>query len=186
MYTPQLQLDSTSHFLPLELTTENLSWYAVHIKARHEKRVAAQFEEKNVCTFLPLLRETRQWSDRRTKVEVPMFSCYAFVRMIQTAEERLKVLRTPGVLGFVGCERQGTPIPDQEIESLQTAISENIPCYPHHFINVGRRVRICGGSLDGVEGILVRQGTDQSLVVSVELLHRSVAVRVEGYDIELV
>ena len=87
--------------------------------ARHEKRVAAQFEEKRVCTFLPLLRQIHQWSDRRSMVEVPMFSCYAFVRIAQTTEERLKVLRTPGVLGFVGSERQGTPIPEEQIESLQ-------------------------------------------------------------------
>ena len=104
--------------------------------ARHEKRVAAQFEEKRVVTFLPLLRQIHKWSDRRSTVEVPMFSCYAFVRMAQTAEERLKVLRTPGVLGFVGSERQGTPIPDEQIESLQTAIREKIPCAVHPFIRV--------------------------------------------------
>jgi transcription antitermination factor NusG len=154
--------------------------------ARHEKRVAAQFEEKHVCTFLPLLCQVHRWSDRRVNVEVPMFSCYAFVRMVQTVEERLKVLRTPGVLGFVGSERQGTPIPDEQIESLKIAISENIRCFLHPFVNVGRRVRIRGGSLDGVEGMLVRKGGDQSLVVSVELLHRSISIRVEGYDIELV
>jgi transcription antitermination factor NusG len=154
--------------------------------ARHEKRVAAQFEEKRVCTFLPLLRQIHQWSDRRSMVEVPMFSCYAFVRIVHTVEERLKVLRTPGVLAFVGSEKQGTPIPDEQIESLKKAINEKIPCFPHAFISAGRRVRIRGGSLDGVEGILVREGGDDSLVLSVELLHRSVAIRVEGYDIELV
>jgi transcription antitermination factor NusG len=106
--------------------------------------------------------------------------------MVQTGEERLKVLRTPGVLGFVGSERQGTSIPDQQIESLRKAISEKVPCLPYPFIRVGKRVRICGGSLDGVEGILMRQGGDQSLVLSVELLQRSISIRVEGYDIEFV
>jgi transcription antitermination factor NusG len=182
----QINFESTAQIPPLAISPEVSNWYAVHTMARHEKRVAAQFEEKRVCTFLPLLRQTHKWSDRRVKVEVPMFSCYAFVRIVHTIEERLNVLRTPGVLGFVGSERQGTPIPDEQIESLQTAISENIPCFPHDFISAGRRMRIRGGSLDGVEGILVRQGGDQSLVLSVELLHRSVAIRVEGYDIELV
>jgi len=154
--------------------------------ARHEKRVAAQFEEKRVCTFLPLLQQVHRWSDRRSVVEIPMFSCYAFVRMVQTAEERLKVLLTPGVLGFVGNERQGTSIPDEQIESLRKAVSEKVPCLPHPFISAGKRVRIRGGSLDGVEGILMRQGGDQSLVLSVELLRRSIWIRVEGYDIELV
>jgi transcription antitermination factor NusG len=181
----QIHLESIAHLPPLNCAPNELSWYAVHTRARHEKRVAAQFEEKRVCTFLPLLHQIHRWSDRRRKVEVPLFSCYAFVRMAQTVEERLKVLHTPGVLGFVGSERQGTPIPDEQIESLRTAIRENIACFPYPFIREGRRVRIRGGSLDGVEGILVRQGVDQSLVVSVELLRRSVAIRVEGYEIEL-
>jgi transcription antitermination factor NusG len=182
----QIHFESKSQIPPLDCAPEESNWYAVHTLARHEKRVAAQFEEKRVSTFLPLLCQTHRWSDRRVKVEVPMFSCYAFVRIVHTVEERLKVLRTPGVLGFVGSERQGTPIPDEQIESLRTAINERIPCFPHAFISAGRRVRIRGGSLDCVEGILVRQGGDQRLVLSVELLHRSVAIRVEGYDIELV
>jgi transcription antitermination factor NusG len=180
-----MYLKSTSQHPPLGFAQQEPSWYAVHTMARHEKRIAAQFEEMSVCTFLPLLHQVHTWSDRRKVVEIPMFSCYAFVHMVQTVEERLKVLRTPGVLGFVGSERQGTPIPDEQIESLRKAISEKLPCLPHPFISVGKRVRICGGSLNGVEGILMRQGADQSLIISVELLQRSVSIRVEGYDIEL-
>jgi len=182
----QIHLDSIIQLPPLNCALGESSWYAVHIIARHEKRVAAQFEEKSVCTFLPLLRQIHRWSDRRKTVEAPMFSCYAFVRIAQSTEERLKVLQTPSVLGFVGSERHGTPIPDEEIESLMTTINEKIPCFPHAFISAGSRVRIRGGSLDGVEGILVRRGGDESLVLSVELLHRSVAIRVEGYDVEVV
>jgi transcription antitermination factor NusG len=182
----QTNLERAPQLPLLDRASDDLNWYAVYTKARHEKRVAAQFGEKHLCAFLPLLRQVHKWSDRQSKVEVPMFSCYAFVRITQTPEERLKVLRTPGVLGFVGSERQGTPIPDEQIESLQTALRHNIPCFPHAFISAGRRVRIRGGSLDGVEGIVVRHGSDQRLVVSVELLHRSVAICFEGYEIEAV
>jgi transcription antitermination factor NusG len=181
----QVHLESITQLPALNCNPEESSWYAVHTLARHEKRVAAQFEEKRVCTFVPLLRQIRRWSDRRSTVEVPMFSCYAFVRIVQTVEERLKVLRTPGVLSFVGSEKQGTPIPDEQIENLRTAIRGRIPCAVHPFIRMGQRVRVRGGSLDGLEGILVRQGGAQSLVISVELLQRSVAIRVEGYDVEL-
>lgn len=185
MSSSQIHLESITRLPPLNCGLEKSSWYAVHTLARHEKRVVAQFEEKRVCTFLPVLRQIHRWSDRRVKVEVPMFSCYAFVRIVHTVEERLKVLQTPGVLGFVGSERQGTPIPDEQIESLRIAISENILCSPYPFVSAGKRVRIRGGSLDGVEGILVRQGEDQTFVVSVDLLHRSISIRVEGYDVEL-
>lgn len=186
MSSSQIHLESIAQLPLVNCPSQESSWYAVHTMARHEKRIAAQFEEKHVRTFLPLLRQIHRWSDRRSTVEVPMFSCYAFVCIVHTVEERLRVLRTSGVLGFVGSERQGTPIPDDQIESLRKAISGKIPCFPHAYISAGRRVRIRGGSLDGVEGILVRQGADQSLVLSVELLHRSVAIRVEGYDVELV
>jgi transcription antitermination factor NusG len=86
----------------------------------------------------------------------------------------------------VGNERFGTPIPDEQIESLQTAIKGKIPCAEHPFINAGQKVRIRGGSLDGIEGILMRQGGEQSVVISVELLQRSISIRVDGYGIELV
>jgi transcription antitermination factor NusG len=181
----QIHLASITQLPPLDCALEESSWYAIHTLARHEKRVASQFEDKHVCTFLPLLGQIHRWSDRRVKVEVPMFGCYVFVRIVHTVEERLKILWTPGVLGFVGNEKQGTPIPDEQIESLRTAINVKIPCFPHGFISVGKRVRIRGGSLDGVQGILVRHGGDESLVLSVELLHRSVAIRLEGYCVEL-
>lgn len=164
-------------------------WYAIHTKSRHEKRVATQFEEKRVHTFLPLLSQIHRWSDRRSKVEVPMFTCYVFVRTVSAAntpavEERLKILRTPGVLGFVGADRQGTPIPEEQIQHLQTVIRENVPCFPHPFLRIGRRVRIRGGSLEGLEGVLTGQSGEKYMVVSVDLLQRSVSIRVEGYDVE--
>jgi transcription antitermination factor NusG len=114
-----------------------------------------------------------------------MFSCYAFVQVVPTTEERLKVLRTPGVLGFVGGEGQGIPIPDDEIRNLQTVVTGGIPCLPHPFLKAGKRVRIRGGALEGMEGILVGPAGEKSLIVSVELLQRSVSIRVEGYDVEL-
>lgn len=161
-------------------------WFAIHTKPRHEKRIAGQLTEKRVHTFVPLLQQIHRWSDRQSKVDVPMFTCYAFVRIAQTIEDRLRVLRTQGVLAFVGSERQGTPIPDEQIENLQTAIREKIPCAVHPFIFAGQRVRIRGGSLNGVEGILERQSGAQSVIISVELLRRSVSIRVEGFEIELV
>jgi transcription antitermination factor NusG len=181
----QKHFHSTTATPPIGFAPEESKWYAVHTIARHEKRVAKQLLEKQIFTFLPLLQEVHRWSDRQSKVEVPLFSCYAFVRIVPMSENCVKVLRTPGVLGFVGARGQGTSIRDEEIESLRTAMREKIPCHAHPFISIGKRVRILGGCLDGIEGILERHGADQSLIVSVELLQRSVSIRVDGYDIEL-
>jgi len=157
-------------------------WFAIHTVAKHEKRVTKQLQDKHVDTFLPLLPEIHRWSDRQAKVDVPLFSCYTFVRIMPAAEERLPVLTTPGVLSFVGSQRVGTPIPDREIENLKTAIKQG-PCVPHPFISAGTRVRIRDGALAGVEGILVSQDKNRSLVVSVQLLQRSVSIKLEDYDI---
>jgi transcription antitermination factor NusG len=177
---PQSTVDAP----PAGLTPEESKWYAVQTVARHEKRVATQFLEKRIVTFLPLLPQIRQWSDRQKKIDMPLFSCYTFVRIIPTAENCVSVLRTPGVLGLVGNRGQGTPIRSEEIETLRTTMREKIPCHTHPFIKVGNRVRIVGGCLDGIEGILKRHGTDQSLIVSVELLQRSISIRVDGYRVE--
>ena len=168
------------------MAIQESNWYAVHTRQRHEKRVAHLLKEKRVSTFLPTLQQVHRWCDRRSRVEVPMFGCYAFVRIAQTAADRLNVLRTPGILAFVGSEGHGTPIPDEQIESLKKAIKEKIPCIEHPFISAGQRVRIRGGALNGVEGILMRQGGEQSVVLTVELLRRSISIRVDGYGIELV
>ena len=162
------------------------NWYAVQTVARHEKRVITQLQEERVFSYLPLLEEVHRWSDRKSKVDVPLFGCYVFVRIVPTAENRSRVMQTSGVLGFVGSKRQGTVIAEQEIESLRTASRGRTAFQAHPFVNTGKRVRVRGGSLDGVEGIIEREGADMSLVLSVELLRRSVSIRVEGYDVEFV
>src|SRR5579863_5225910 len=78
------------------------TWYAIHTMARHEKRVTTYLQEERVFAFLPMIEQLHRWSDRRSRVEVPVFSCYVFVRMVPTTDNRIRVLRTPGVLGFVG------------------------------------------------------------------------------------
>jgi transcription antitermination factor NusG len=160
------------------------NWFAIRTTARHEKRVAAQLQEKRVLVFLPLIHQMHRWSDRQARVEVPLFSCYLFVRVLPTPEARLRLLDTPGVLGLVGYGKQWVAIADREIDSLQAAVSARVPFQANAFLTEGKRVRIRGGALDGVEGIVVGKGTDRSVVLSVEVLKRSVAVRVEGYDLE--
>lgn len=163
---------------------EASSWYAVHTRSRHEKRVASELEQKGVTTFLPLLTQTRKWSDRRMKVDVPLFSCYVFVNIPVSPEVRIAVLRTSGVLTFVGGNHLGSPVPQKEIEQIQTILDRKIPFAAHPFLEVGQRVRIRGGALDGIEGVLTRFGGSERLVISVQTIQRSLSVTVEGYDVE--
>jgi transcription antitermination factor NusG len=160
------------------------NWYAVHTRARHEKVVVQRLQESGVTTFLPLVTEVRTWSDRKKSVEFPLFGCYVFVRLVPTSEERLRVLQIDSVLSFVGIRGQGTPIPDPQIDAVRLLIEEKLPWTTHPFLKIGQRVRIRSGALNGLEGVLVSRNGDRTLVLSVDAIQRSLAVRIEGYDVE--
>ena len=158
-------------------------WYAVHTRARHEMRLVERLQERGIHTFLPLIRETHRWSDRKKTVDVPLFGCYVFVRIAPGARERLQVYTTNGVLQIVGTKGEGVPIPDEQIESVRLLLSEKIPYTTHPFLKIGQRVRIRGGAMDGVEGILSARNGDRTLIISVDAIQRTLAVRVEGYHV---
>jgi transcriptional antiterminator NusG len=165
-------------------TATEKSWFAVQTRPRHEKTVAAGFKEKGIGAFLPLLSENHRWSDRCRSVDVPLFPGYVFIHTADTAATRVSVLRTCGVIRFVGVRGTGLPIPDEQIESVRIILEHGIRLTPFPYLNVGQRVRIRGGSLEGVQGILLGMNDDQSLIISVELIQRSLAVRVSGYQVE--
>jgi transcription antitermination factor NusG len=166
------------------LNTETLRWFAVQTRSRHEKRANAELREKGIQSFLPLFAEKHKWSDRQRIVEMPLFPQYLFVRISPSSDERISVLRTNGVVGLVGTKGSAIAVPDAQIERIQRLIDQKIPFNPHLYLNVGKRIRIRGGSLDGLEGILTAINGDQTLVVSVELIQRSLAVRITGFEIE--
>ena len=160
------------------------NWYAVHTQARHERVIAQRLVEQGVNTFLPLVTEVHRWSDRRKSVEVPLFGCYVFVKLPPTGEDRLRVLRIDGVFKFVGGRGIGTPIAEAQIDAVRTLIGQQVPWSSHPFLQIGQRVRVRGGALDGVEGILLARNDDNTLVVSIDAIQRSMAVRIQGYDLE--
>lgn len=159
-------------------------WFAIQTKPRHEKKVHAELREKGIDSFLALQRERRRWSDRYSWVELPLFSQYLFVRVPISTELRARVLQTTGVVQFVGAPGRGTPIPDHQIASLQAIVARRLPITPHEFLRLGERVRVRGGALEGIEGILSEIRNDKSLVVSVDLIQKSVAIRLEGFEVE--
>jgi transcription antitermination factor NusG len=159
------------------------SWFAIQTWPRYEKKVAAEFQRKTIETFLPLLSSKRDWSDRRQIVHSPLFPGYVFVRILQEPNPRITVLRTHGVTGFVGVRGSGIPIPDFEIESVRVLLARGVGFQQHPFLSVGQRVRIRDGSLSGVEGILLEKRDDLSLLVSIQIIQRSLAIRIAGYSV---
>ncbi len=181
----QSEFPSTSQPLETPLADE-AAWFAIQTRARSEKKVSTQLETKGVKVFLPVISQVHRWSDRRQLVHLPLFPGYVFVRIDPKSELRLSVLTTMGVYSFVGASGAGLPIPDKQIDDVRTIVSNPVPFTPYPFLRVGQRVRVRGGCLDGVEGTLISRDSEHRLVVSVELVRRSVAVRIDGYDIEVV
>jgi transcriptional antiterminator NusG len=166
-------------------TTWVPSWYAIQTRSRHEKMVAHQLEAKGITHYLPIVTEVHKWSDRTKKVELPLFSCYVFVQVVPTNEARVKVLNTDGVVRFIGHNAEGTAIPEEQINSVRILLAQDVVCSSHPFLKVGQRVRVRGGALDGVEGIFQSCAGDDTLIVSIDAIQRSMSVRIQGYDIEV-
>jgi transcription antitermination factor NusG len=157
-------------------------WYAIRTRSRHEKVAARELDARGVPVFLPLMASLRQWSDRRTEVELPLFPGYVFVRVAYFSD-RIRVLQTTGVVSFVGGSA-GVSIADEEINAIRTVIARKVAIENHPFLRIGQRVRVRSGSLSGVEGILTAVNGARSLVISVEPIQRSLRINLDGYDVE--
>lgn len=163
---------------------ERFSWFALQVRTRHEVGVAGFLEAKGYELFLPLVTSKRQWSDRTKKVENPLFPGYLFCRF--DPQQRLPILKTPGVIQIVGYNRNPVPVEESEISGIQALVASGLPSQPWPFLTVGQCVRIETGPLRGYEGLLVDFKGNQRLVLSIRLLHRSVAVEIDSEAVNAV
>jgi transcription antitermination factor NusG len=143
-----------------------------------------QLCERGVTTFLPLVKAVHRWSDRRKTVELPLFSCYVFVRIAPKDDERVRVLGVNGVLSFVGTRGLGIPIPDEQIDAVRALTEAQVPYSFFPFLKIGQRVRVRSGVLNGVEGTLISRSGTRTLIISLDAIQRSLSLRLEGYDVE--
>jgi len=169
-----------------EIDNHDVRWFAVWTRSRQEKVASAILEVVGVQHFLPLRSELRQWSDRKQMVTVPLFSGYLFVRVNQKADSRLQVLKAPGIVGFVGNSKGPLPIPDQQIENVRTVLARRIECTVLPNLEEGERVRVVRGPLAGIEGLLLRSNSTSRLLISIEVIHKTLAVSVSREDVVLV
>jgi len=166
-----------------EFDTQN-AWYALYTRHQHEKCVYQVLTGKGFEAFLPLYTTAHQWKDRVKRVSLPLFPCYVFVRgpLVQW----LPVLSTPGVHTVVGCGGRPATISNVEIDAVRRAVESPISVEPHPYLKCGDRVRVTAGPLRGLEGLLVRKKNWCKLLLSVEMLQRSVAVEVDATMVQRV
>ena len=155
----------------------NKLWYAVHTRSRHEKTVGRLLEAHRIERFVPLVKVLSQWADRKKWVEKPYFPGYIFARIRE--DEMPEVRAARGVVGLVGAEPfRPTSVPDREIESIRLLVENHVPVDPYPYLKPGQTVCVRRGPLRGVEGTLVKKAKKHYLVVSVNLLGRSVIAEV--------
>ena len=170
----------TAHFLA---TFAEPRWYAAYTRANHEKHVAVHLDSRGVEHFLPLYCSTRRWKDRRVQLELPLFPGYVFVRI--PLFDRLRVIEIPSVVRLVGFGGGlPTALPNDQVEALRSGLNGQLKALPHPFLSVGRRVRLKSGPLAGLEGILLRRKGGHRVVVSLEMIQRSISVEADLADLE--
>lgn len=161
---------------------DSTHWYAVQTCSRHEKRVAQQLVSRRVETFLPLYVAQRRWADRLARIELPLFSGYLFLRISLT--EKLGVLQLPGVVRFVSAGGTALPLLDEEVAALRAGLDAGGRAEPHPFLRVGQKVYVIRGPFAGCAGILLRKKDSLRVVLSLDVVMRSIAVEVDSCDIE--
>ena len=170
----------------MHISGEDLAfWYCLHTRSRHEEVVYHHLEDKRIQTFLPKLEVWSRRKDRRKKIQKALFPGYVFVHEILDPHHRLEILKTPGVVKILGNEKGPEPVPDIQIESIQTILGGKSAVSPFPYLREGQIVRVVEGPLKGSEGFLlkIKEGKEK-LVISVDLLQRSVAVEIDGASVE--
>jgi transcription antitermination factor NusG len=163
-------------------THEGSAWWALYTRHQHEKMVAEMLSAKGFEVFLPLYESIRRWKDRNKMLMLPLFPCYVFVR--GGLDRRLQVVTTPGVHTILFHGEHVAIIPGAEIEAIRKAVEGPFRVEPHPFLKCGERVRVTRGSLLGVEGVLVRKKNLYRLVLTVDMMAKSVAVEIDATDVE--
>lgn len=176
--------DEKAFHPPIHSLATDILWYAVCTKSRHEKVASSRLASVGIPHYLPLRSEVRIWSDRKQIIDEPLFPGYLFVRVDLRSGHKLEVLRTPGIVRFVGSNSGPVPVLDRDIESVRTAVLLGAECSSQAFLKEGERVRVVRGALAGIEGSLLRFGPKSQLVISIDIIERSVALTVSEKDVE--
>jgi transcription antitermination factor NusG len=157
--------------------TEVLPWFAIHVKSRAEHLVSMGLRGRGYDEFFPSYRSCRDWSDRRKQLDLPLFPGYVFCRL--DINRRQPVITTPGVVSIIGLGRTPVPVADGEIAAVRRVIESGVMTVPWPFLQAGERVLIERGPLAGLEGNLLEIKNGLRIVISVELLQRSISAEID-------
>jgi transcription antitermination factor NusG len=184
---PQVGNIQTDTIVPVEASIplaarHDARWFAVCTTPRHEKRVAHFLAQRQLEHFLPLYRTVRRWKNGcKAQLELPLFPGYLFVKIGKM--HRIPVLNVPGIITFVGTHSGPSELDAAEIEAFRAGLHQK-NAEPYCQLAIGQRVRIKTGALAGLTGTLLRNAACVRVILTVALIHQSVAVEVDAHDVE--
>lgn len=167
---------------PEKSNAETTEWNVVYTRHQHEKAVSDSLARSGVEVFLPTYNVIRQWTDRKKQLSLPLFPCYVFVR--SCFAQFVNIFATPGFHSVVMFAGRPASISECEIGAIRKAVESKVRAEPHPFLCCGDRVRVRSGPLADLEGILVRKKGSYRLVLSLELLRKSIAVEVDAFSVQ--
>lgn len=159
-------------------------WYAVYTLVRHEKAVNLALAEKDIETFLPLREVLSRWKDRKKRIQLPFFPGYLFVNIDLT--EILDVLSRRSVVRILGLNGVPIPVPVEQINAIRRLLESNLRYAPYPYFTQGKEVIVVNGPLQGVRGKILEVRGNYRLVLSADLIQRSVSLEIDMKDVELV
>ena len=162
-------------------------WYAIYVRSRSEKKVVAQLEDIGVEVFLPLITRIKQWSDRKKKVEEPLFKSYVFVH--STTKQHIPILNVYGVIKFVTFEHQAVVVPENQIVAIKRYIDdfdEKERELTNAELQVGDMVRITNGPMQGLIGRLQSIKDKRQIIVYIEAVGQYIPVSISRAKVEAI
>jgi len=169
------------HLASPETNPRGYPWFALRLRSNYERIAAMHLRERGYEEYAPSYKVEKRWSDRTKQIDQFLFPGYIFSRF--NPNDRLPILTVPGVVDVVGFGKVPQHIPDAEIERVRRMVESGLPVAPYPYVQVGQPVLIEHGPLAGVEGILAEVKGKARLVVSVNLLRRSVSAEVDRSSI---
>lgn len=162
----------------IDYTKNDRFWYALYTRPRFEKKVNAELKIKRIEAFLPMHSVVRFWSDRKKKVEVPLFPSYVFVHV--NLKERYHSLQTQGVLRMVSFNGVPARIPDYQIEAVRRVLQTGFVPQPHPYLTKGDKVEIILGPLKGLTGFIMECRGKKRFIISIDKIGQSMAIEIES------
>ncbi|MBN2611599.1 MAG: UpxY family transcription antiterminator [Bacteroidales bacterium] len=160
-------------------------WYALYTRPNHEKEVFRRLKEQQITAYLPLYTTIKQWSDRKKKVEIPLFSCYVFVHI--AINDYYRVLNTSGGVRYVTFEGKAVAIPEKQIYLVKSLLDQDIQIEEvHDMLYSGAKVEIASGPLKGISGELIDFAGKKRVNIRLNEIRKSIVISVPMHLLKLI